>query len=142
MVNEYVAAGEAARLQKAVIERLIAHAPSAAKCVFLNCEMVDSPSGMAMSDDLFAVIKPLLGKAKKVRLDMDATTFTLLTALGRQIMNGDRRHLILDLLIDPRGNCRAFCDDGELKRLGGGSRSFKTKHKFYAEIEPWLAQVE
>lgn len=142
MVSEYVATNDTEKLQAAVTERLIASAPPGFKCIFLNCEMQDSPGGMAMSDDLFAVTKPLLGKAKRVTLDLDAETFNLLARLGRRLMTDDRTHVVLDLLIDARGNCKAFKDDGSLKRLGGGHRAFRTKHKAYTQIEPWLSQVE
>jgi hypothetical protein len=143
MVTELMATDESARLQSAVVERLVRKVPSGTKCIFLNCEMQDSPGGMAMSDDLFAVVKPLFGRPKRVTIDLDADAFKLLTALGRlELAAASQQHVTIDLIVDAHGSCKVFRDDGPLRRLGGGQRSFKAKHKSYVEIEPWLAEVD
>lgn len=143
MVNELVLDASGEKLKSAVVERLLQKAPSNSKCIFLNCEMQDTPGGMAMSDDLFAVVKPVLRGAKRVDVDMDADTFKALVALGRIVLAGMHQdHVTVDLIVDSSGSCKTFWDDGPLRRIGGGERDFKTKHKAYAYLEPWLNEVE
>ena len=143
MVTELRLDDEGERLKSAAMERLVRQMPSGTKCIFLNCEMRDSPGGMALSDDLFAVVKPVFGKPRRVAMELDADAFKLLVALGRHVLAAcAQSHVTVDLLIHPRGACQAFRDDSPLRRLGGGERAFREKHKAYAEIEPWLAAVE
>lgn len=143
MVNELVLDASGEKLKNAIVERLLQQAPSNTRCIFLNCEMQDSPGGMAMSDDLFAVVKPILRRAKRFTVDMDADTFKALVALGRIVLAGmHQNYVTVDLIVDSSGSCKAFWDDGPLRRIGGGERDFKTKHKDYAHLEPWLNEVE
>lgn len=74
---------------------------------------------------------------------MDADTFKALVALGRIVLTGmHQNYVTVDLIVDSSGSCKAFWDDGRLPRIGGGERDFKTKHKAYAYLEPWLNEIE
>jgi hypothetical protein len=142
MVSELALNGEAARMKADVAARLLARAPRGTKCVFLNCELRDSQGGMAMSDVLFAVVKPLFGQVDRVTLDLDVETFDAIAAFGRELAGAALfRGAVLDLIISAEGGSKCFLEDGPLIRLSGKDRSFKTKHRVYAQVEPWLAEV-
>jgi hypothetical protein len=139
-----VNSAEAKSLQEQIVGLLQAQAPSGFKCIFLNCEMHETPGGMTTSEDVFAVTKPLLGKPRRNQLLLDAPSLKSLNQLGRLLLKDMRRdHVIVDLLIRSDGSHQVFVDPGSMRRLGSdGDDFFKTKHKAYTQIEPWLAQVE
>lgn len=125
-----------------LIAQLAAKAPTRAKCIFLNCEIRDTSKDIAISPDLFAVVKPLFVKIKRVSLEMDWETADLLISLGQDMMNkANCRHVIIDLIIDDRGNCKVYRDDGALRRLAGGDGMYRSKYIEYVEQEPWLAHL-
>jgi len=143
-MEERLNSAEAKSLQERLVGLLQAQAPSGFKCVFLNCEMHETPGGMTTSEDVFAVTKPLLGKPRRNQLLLNAPSLKLLNQLGRLLLKDTQRdHVIVDLLIRSDGSHQVFADPGSMRRLGSdGDDFFKTKHKAYTQIEPWLAQVE
>lgn len=91
-----------------VIARAPATAPKRAKCIFLNCEIHDTENDIAISPELFAVVKPLLGKAKRAKMEVNWEVADLLIALGQDIISKENvRHVIIDLIIDERGAYKA-----------------------------------
>ena len=143
-MEERLKSAEAKGLQEQIVSILRSQAPSGFKCVFLNYEMHETPGGMTTSEDMFAVTKPLLGKSRRSQLLLDAPSLKLLNQLGRLLLSGaGKDHVIVDLVIHADGSHQSFVDPGSLRRLGSdGDDFFKTKHKAYTQIEPWLAQVE
>ena len=131
-------------LREQIVGLIKAQAPSGFKCIFLNCEMHETPGGMTTSEDVFAVTKPLLGKPRRNPLLLNAPSLKLLNQLGRLLLKDmEKDHVIVDLLIRNDGTHQIFVDLGEMRRLGSdGDDFFKTKHKACMQIEPWLAQVE
>ena len=142
MVSELNLGDSGGSLLTSVVAKLIAKAPARAKCIFLNCEMRDTSDDIAISPDLFAVVKPLFGKAKRVVLEVDWETADLLMSLGRHILSGPiGRHVTIDLIINERGSCKAYRDDGSLRRLAGGDGMYRSKYLYYLEQAPWLAAL-
>lgn len=125
-----------------VIAQLASKAPTRAKCIFLNCEIRDTANDIAISPDLFAVVKPLLGKSKRVTMEVNWEAADLLMSLGQDMMNKENtQHVIIDLIIDERGTYKAYLDNGALRRLAGGDGMYRSKHLEYVEHEPWLAHL-
>ncbi len=139
MVSELNIGDSRCGLLPTVIARLSAKAPKRAKCIFLNCEIRDTSNDVSISPDFFAVVKPLFGKARRVTIEVDWETANLLMSLGQDMMaQATDTHVIIDLIIDERGNCKAYRDDGALRRLAGGDGMYRSKHLAYVEQEPWL----
>ena len=75
-------------------------------------------------------------------MEVDWETADLLMSLGQDMMDkAPGRHVIIDLIIDERGNCQAYRDDGALRRLAGGDGTYRSKYLEYVEQEPWFAQL-
>jgi hypothetical protein len=130
-------------LRDALIDRLRRQAPWGYKCVFLNCEVHETPGGMTTSGDLFAVTKPLIGGPKRNRWVLDSDATSILNKMAALVLRGSGQdHAALDLLFYRRGECKVFVDRGPLNRIGGKNRYFKSKHKVYATIEPLLQRID
>lgn len=143
-MEERLTSPEAKELQEEIVNLLRAQAPSGFKCIFLNCEMHETPGGMTTSEDVFAITRPLFGRPRRGQLLLGAPALSSLNQLTRLLMSGmERNHVIVDLLVHSDGSHQAFVDPGPLRRLGDdGDDFFKTKHKAYTHIEPWLEEVD
>ena len=140
---EALSSPEAISLRNEVGAIMRRQAPSGFKCIFLNCEMHETPGGMTTSGDLFAVTKPMFGHSKRNQWVLDANALIRLNKLGRLLMEGTGQdHVTLDLIISRAEDCKAFVDFAPLRRIGGDDDFFKTKHKAYVKVEPWLADVD
>jgi len=126
----------------AVIQRLNAIAPRRKKCIFLNMEVRDSQSDNAISPDLFAITKPLVGSVKREALEVDWNTMDLLISLGNHVLEqtGDK-HTIIDIIINEDQEYKAYRNDNPLRRLGGGDGMYRSKYREYVELEPWLEKL-
>jgi hypothetical protein len=134
---------DAIRLRDRLVESLRSGAPRGHKCVFLNCELHQTPGGVTVSGDLFSVVAPMFGKPRRVQRTLDLQEVRILDELGPMLMKIERKeHVTLDLVIASDGKCHTFFDFSPLRRIGGDDDFFKTKHKAYTQIEPWLAQVD
>ncbi len=126
----------------AVVKRLIAIAPRRKKCIFLNMEVRDSESDTAISPDLFAVTKPLFGSVKREALKIDWETMDILMSLGSYVLEqAGRRHAIIDIIINEDEQWKAYRDDSQLRRLGGGDGMYRSRYRDYVALEPWLAEL-
>lgn len=126
-----------------VVRRLIAIAPRRKKCIFLNFEMRDAESDNAVSPDLFVVVKPLFGNAKREAIEVDWDTADLLMSLGELVLaQANIQHTIIDIIINEDEQCKAFRDDGPLRRLEGGDGMYRSKYRHYVGIERWLAELD
>lgn len=143
-MEERLTSTEAMNLQSDVVRLLRQQAPSGFKCIFLNCEMHDTPGGMTTSADLFAVSKSLFGNARRNQWTLDASSLKVLNQLGRLLLeNSGQDHVVVDLLVWNNGAHQCFVDRGSLRRLGSdGDDFFKMKHKSYVHLEPLLAEVD
>jgi hypothetical protein len=123
-----------------VVSRLRGQAPGGYKCIFLNCEMHETPGGMTTSGDLFAITRPWLGPYRRNQWVLDANSLLLLNRAGRVLMAETKQdHTAIDVLIN-RNGFRAFVDRGSLRRIGGDD-FYKSKHKSYLQLEPLLSHV-
>ena len=120
MISELNLDDSGVSLLESIIAQLVARAPARSKCVFLNCEMRNTPSDFAISADLFAVIKPVFGKVRRVQLDLSWETARLLNSLGQNILSEESEHTTIDVIIDGRSKFIAYQDNGALHRLKGG----------------------
>lgn len=143
MVTELNLTDDVPERLSAVARRLIAIAPRRRKCIFLNFEMRDTESDNAISPDLFAVVKPLFGNTKREAMDVDWDTADRLMSLGKLVLaQAGVQHTIIDIIITEDDQCKAYIDDGPLRRLGGGDGMYRSKYRDYIEIEPWLAELD
>lgn len=130
-------------LLEALASRLQRHAPRRWKCIFMNCELRETTGGMSSSEDLFAVTRSLFGGVKRQEWALDADSILMLFELGRLTCSRARRpHVTIDLIIPRKGGHHAFADFEPLRRLGGGDRFFRGKHKVYRDIEPLLQLID
>jgi hypothetical protein len=117
--------------------------PFGTKVAFMNCEFHETEGGMSWSDDLFAVVKHPLVKAKRVRLELSPDRQLQLMSIGRELIAATaQRHLTVDLIVRPDGSTTAFTSLAPLRRLMGCDGSYRVKHKEYIAAEPLLGLVE
>lgn len=126
-----------------VIGRLVAKSPFHTRCIFLNCEMEEMGGNACVSPDLFAVVKLILGKAKRSTLEMDWETSRLLMTLGRELLATTASgYVTMDLIIDRQGKYRAYQHTTPLKRLGGRNGYYNSAYKEYVSLESWLERLD
>jgi len=125
-----------------VVRHLVSIAPQCKKCIFLNLEMRDAKSDNAISPDLFAVVRPWFGPIKREPIEVNWDTANLLMSLGEFLLtHWSLPHLIIDIIINKRGQYKIYKDDGRLRRLAGGDKMYRSKYREYVGIEPWLAEL-
>jgi hypothetical protein len=133
----------AVRLRDSLVESLRQHAPRGHKCIFLNCELHQTPGGVTVSGDLFAVTVPLFGRPHRNQRTLNLQEVRILDELGPLLMQETGQdHVTLDLLINAIGNCKTFVDFSPLRRIGGDDDFFKSKHKAYVQVEPLLGKID
>jgi hypothetical protein len=143
MVGELSLDKSGTSLLDSIVAYFVANAPARAKCVFLNCEMSDSPNDFAISTDVFAVIKPIFGnKIQRVQLEVSWEAADLLISLGRHIL-GDQsgRYTTIDIIINGRSKYEAYRDNGSLRRLKGGDGMYRSKYEYYVAQNVWLSDL-
>ena len=125
-----------------VVGRLRALAPPNWRRIFLNREMNDDPEwGFHSSSQLYAIKKPLFGRAHTEDFFMDDRIEALLDQLGFYYMQqSGQKYVTLDLLIWHSGRFRAYLDYEPLLRLGGDITA-GMRHRRYAQDDPLLADV-
>lgn len=132
----------AIELTEALVASLRKQSPRGAKCTFLNCEMHLTAGGVTVSGDLFSVTKPLFGKPDRVQRTLDLSQVRLLDELGPILMGRKGvDHVTLDLIITDDGFTR-FISFEPLRRIGGDDDFFRSKHRAYQHLDPWLASID
>jgi hypothetical protein len=88
----------AVRLRDALVKSLQQHAPHGYKCIFLNCELHQTPGGITVSGDLFAVTTPIFGRPCRNQRVLNLQEVHLLDKLGLLLMaEFSQDHVTLDL---------------------------------------------
>lgn len=137
-----VDAAASARLIDELVKSLRRNAPKESKCIFLNCEMHLTKGGVTVSGDLFAITKPVLRSARRVQSVLSLQEVRLLDELGPKLMEASRsQHVILDLIVSKAGYSK-FVSFEPLRRIGGDDDFFRSKHKSYVQLEPWLGRID
>ena len=130
------------RLIDSLVESLQRNAPKESKCIFLNCEMHLTEGGVTVSGDLFAVTKPFLRSARRVQRTLNLQEVRILDELGPKLMEAaGSQHATLDLVASKAGYSK-FVTFEPLRRIGGDDDFFKSKHKAYVQVEPWLGRID
>jgi hypothetical protein len=130
-------------LQEKLVSRLQRKAPRHWKCIFMNCELRETAGGMTATEDLFAVTRSLFHGPKRQQWELDADSVLMLFELGRLTCSlADKPHVTVDVIISRNGTYKAFADFGPMRRLDGGDRFFRARHKVYQEIEPLLKLID
>jgi len=129
-------------LLETLVDSLRRNAPKRSKCVFLNCEMhIPNEGAFTVSGDLFAVSKPVLRAPRRVQRALTVHEVQLLDTFGSDLMRArERQHAILDVIVSDAGY-KHFISFGPLRRIRGNDDFFKSKHKSYVHLEPWLGQI-
>ncbi|MBQ0936378.1 hypothetical protein [Ideonella paludis] len=119
--------------------KLLKQAPGQFECVFVNCELHNTPGGMTASADFFALTRKLFGGYVRNQITLDLESVRAMSALGERLMSEhSTEHLTVDVVIEKSRAVHAFLDLEQLPRLKGGDDFYARKHEQYIQAFPVL----
>lgn len=121
------------------VQTLLKQMPARFECVFLNCELHNTPGGMTASADFFALSRKLLGGYVRNQTILNADSVRAMAAVGERLMaKHATEYLVLDVVISKDRAVHAFLDLEQIHRLKGGDDFYARKHEQYMQAFPVL----
>lgn len=121
------------------VETLLRQVPARFECVFLNCELHNTPGGMTASADFFALTRKLLGGYVRNQITLNLQSGRAMAALGERLMaEHATEYLAIDAVIDKNKTVHSFLDLEQLPRLKSGDDFYARKHEQYMQAFPVL----